>query len=89
MRPILFAALALGALGMTTGTASAADGCSYDYRGRLYCQPGAQPGVPLYERGYRRDYRAYDGRRYDRRRYRRCRGGISIGGGSGRVCIRL
>jgi hypothetical protein len=92
MRPLVFAVLALGAIGLAPSTASAADGigdgCNYDYRGRLHCAPGATPGVP-YGRGYRQDYRAYDDRRYEGRRHRRCRGGISIGGGSGRVCIRL
>ena len=90
MRPLLVAAIALGALGMMTGTASAEDGCSYDYRGRVkYCAPGAQPGVPYYGRGHR-DYRAYDDdRHYDKPRKRKCRGGISIGGGRGQVCIRL
>ena len=92
MRPLFIAAFAFGALGMMTGTATAEDGCSYDYNGRVkYCAPGAQPGVPYYGRGHRQDYRAYDDddRRYEKPRKRKCRGGISIGGGSARVCIRL
>ena len=65
MRALLFAALALGVFGTTSGTSYAADGCSYDYKGRLVCNPGAQPGVPYQGRDYGRR-RDRDDRGYDR-----------------------
>lgn len=92
MRSLLFAALLLAALAMTGSSASAADGCGYDRYGRLYCAPGAYPGVPYYgpRNGYE-PYYGYEDPYYRRRYYRyRCRPGeISIGGGKGRICIRI
>ena len=79
MRSLLFSALALSAIAIPTGTASAqyGDGCDSDRYGRIYCRPGARLGVPMYrsdegQRYYRRDYRRhyyYDDhpRRRDRR----------------------
>ena len=55
MRSILVALTVVGSLSATVGAASAADGCSYGPGGQLYCQPGANPGVPY---GYGR--RGYD-----------------------------
>lgn len=49
-------------------TVRAADGCSYDAYGRLYCQPGARPGTPYGYGGY--GYGGY-GPRY-RSEGRRC-----------------
>lgn len=59
MRGFLIAAALVGAMGLSIQTAKAADGCSFDYYGRLFCAPGAQPGTPYYY-GPR-----YYGHRYD------------------------
>ena len=65
MRKLLAVACVLGILVMAGQQASAADGCSYDAYGRLYCMPGAQPGVPYGYSGdgYGRPY--YYRHRYD------------------------
>lgn len=64
MRKFFIAVTVMSALGFAAEPAFAADGCSYDSYGQLYCQPGAQPGVPY---GYGSDpygrsnrYREYD-----------------------------
>src|SRR5690242_18321897 len=48
MRKAFAAICVLGAacVGMGGTTAQAADGCSYTGYGQVYCEPGAQPGVP-------------------------------------------
>jgi hypothetical protein len=60
--------LALAVFGLVTAVAPAparaADGCSYDWYGRLVCAPGARPGVPYYG-GYRSYYEERP-RYYDR-----------------------
>ena len=52
MRPVIFSiVLALAGLCVSSAIVSAqetGDGCSRDRYGRLYCAPGARPGVPLY-----------------------------------------
>lgn len=54
--------------GFVPTVAQAADGCSFDYYGRVVCAPGARPGVPYYGPGY------YGAREYDvAPRYRRAR----------------
>jgi hypothetical protein len=59
MRLLLCVVLSiLGLLAMETSRTLAADGCSYDAYGQLYCERGARPGVPYY-----RDY-DYGPRRY-------------------------
>lgn len=61
MRYALLTAAALGALTLGPSPAAAADGCLFD-RGRWYCYPGAQPGVPYYGPNYGRAYlRPYSG----------------------------
>ena len=90
MRSLFLSVIALGALGLFADHASAADGCGYDYRGRLYCAPGAQPGVPYNQRARRYQRYDRDSRDYRRDFKHRCRRGeISIGGGSARVCVRI
>lgn len=61
MRYAMLAAAALGVLTLGTSSAEARDGCLFD-RGRWYCYPGAQPGVPYYGPDYGRAYlRPYGG----------------------------
>lgn len=49
---ITAATIAIAGFGVSAGTASAADGCSFGYRGGVYCAPGARPGVPYGYYGY-------------------------------------
>jgi hypothetical protein len=87
---LLLSALTIGALGLSANYAKAYDACGYDYRGRLHCVPSWVPGTP-YD-GPRRGYRRYEQDDVDWRRHfkHRChRGELSIGGGRGRVCVRL
>lgn len=68
MRTLICSAIA-AALLIAAAPAQAADGCSFDAYGRVYCLPGAQPGVPYYRGGYY----GYDGDPYYQRRYYRHR----------------
>ena len=67
MRSVMVALTALGLLAITAGHGSAADGCSYDAYGRLYCRPGAAPNVPYYGRGGYQRYPDAGGYGYQRR----------------------
>lgn len=74
MRALVWLAVVVGVAIPFSVPAQAADGCSYDYYGRLYCMPGARPGLPYgYGRGY---YREYD--YYVRRPHRRCPRGWTV-----------
>lgn len=56
MRRFLIALSVASAAIFAVGEANAADGCSYDYYGRLVCQRGATPGTPYYRQAPRPRY---------------------------------
>lgn len=47
-RPVLALVFIFGLLAAAPSPASADDGCTRDYYGRIVCLPGASPGVPYY-----------------------------------------